>query len=257
MERSIPPGTTPPTLRNTRLTARPMVALARLPCPSAFSPEFMPMRLAMGPLTMITGVENQVVAISPCRVNFGTNAASKAPSTTGRYSGRQPAITALIATFSTVQSTRFGGIFPITSCHGRKVPPSMRKMRSSVGGTTGKPSLQPRSYATSMGSSFSESGTCRDWKGTSPKRTCNRFAIPGSTESEPHPGCNSGSSSPSPAIPVSSHHSLRCQPTVRSTSCPFSRRMRVGTDSISSRKDCSKSRSSTTVASPSGKLGSS
>ena len=43
-------------------------------------------------------------------LNSSVHAASTAASTTGRYSGRQPAITAFTATFSTVHSTRSGGI---------------------------------------------------------------------------------------------------------------------------------------------------
>ena len=66
-------------------------------------------------------------------------------STTGRYSGRQPASTALIATFSTVAGAMFGGTTATTSCGSRRVPVSMRSTRSGVGGTTGSPSLQLRS----------------------------------------------------------------------------------------------------------------
>ena len=40
--RSVPPGRCPPMLRTTNRTARPIVALARLPWPSAPCPEFMP-----------------------------------------------------------------------------------------------------------------------------------------------------------------------------------------------------------------------
>ena len=43
-------------------------------------------------------------------VNSGTSAASTTARTTGMYSGLQPAITALIATFSTVHGALFGGI---------------------------------------------------------------------------------------------------------------------------------------------------
>ena len=46
------------------LSARPIVALARLPCPSALTPEFMPMARAIGPFTTTSGPENQVVASS-------------------------------------------------------------------------------------------------------------------------------------------------------------------------------------------------
>ena len=46
--RSTPPGRPPPTLRMTSCSARPIVELARLPWPSALTPEFMPMRAAIG-----------------------------------------------------------------------------------------------------------------------------------------------------------------------------------------------------------------
>ena len=68
---SIPPGTPPPTLRITSCNARPMLALARLPWPSAFTPEFMPMRRATGPLTTTIGLEKYVVQSSPCIANPG------------------------------------------------------------------------------------------------------------------------------------------------------------------------------------------
>src|SRR5262245_42673472 len=61
--------------------------------------------------------------------------------TTGRYSAKQPAMTALIAIFSTVAGAHFGGIEPITSCGSRLVPSSILSTRSGVGGTMGKPSL--------------------------------------------------------------------------------------------------------------------
>ena len=48
------------------------------------------------------GLEKWVEVDTPCRLNDGSHAASTAASTTGKYSGRQPAMTALIAIFSTV-----------------------------------------------------------------------------------------------------------------------------------------------------------
>ena len=89
-------------------------------------------------------------------------AAFTAASTTGRYSGRQPAITALIATFSTVHSARSGGSTHTTSPGARDVPSSIRSTRSSVGGVTGRPSVQPRAKAASIGSSALPRSTRRD-----------------------------------------------------------------------------------------------
>ena len=113
--RSMAPGRPPPTLRTMSCSARPIVALARLPWPSALTPLFMPIALAAGPLMMTSGPEKCVVQSRPCSTNSGSSAASSTPSTTGMYSGLQPAITALIATFSTVQGARLGGISPTTS----------------------------------------------------------------------------------------------------------------------------------------------
>ena len=103
------------------------------------------MRRRIGPLTMTTGPTGMVVASSPCALNSSVHAASTAASTTGRYSGLQPASTALIATFSTVHGTRSGGTTATTSCGSRRVPSSIACTRRSVGGTTGRPSVQPRS----------------------------------------------------------------------------------------------------------------
>ena len=139
-----------------------MVALARLPWPSAFTPEFMPMARVIGPFTTITGPENQVVASRPCMLNVSVHAASTAAITTGRYSGRQPAITALMATFSNVHSTRLGGTIATRSSAARVVPVSMRSTRSGVGGTTGSPSVQPRSNIASASSSAAPRSTRRD-----------------------------------------------------------------------------------------------
>src|SRR5436853_6247373 len=79
--------------------------------------------------------------------------------TTGRYSGRQPAITALIAIFSIVAGAHLGGMTPITSSGSRLVPSSILPTRSGVGGTIGKPSLsfslQNQSLAASKLSSTS------------------------------------------------------------------------------------------------------
>ena len=100
--RSTSPGRPPPTLRMTSCSARPIVELARLPWPSALPPEFIPISLVPGPLQTITGPTGIVVASSPWMLNSSLHAASTAVSTHGRYSGLQPAITAAIATFSTV-----------------------------------------------------------------------------------------------------------------------------------------------------------
>ena len=60
------------------------------------------MRVRAGPLTTTSGAEKCVEVATPCRLKAGSHAASAAAISTGRYSGRQPAMTALIAALSTV-----------------------------------------------------------------------------------------------------------------------------------------------------------
>ena len=214
------------------------------------------MRRVTGPFTTTIGPENQVVHNRPCIANSGASAASTTARTTGMYSGLQPAITALIATFSTVHGALFGGIVPIGSCGSRVVPRSMRSTRTGVGGTTGNPSLQPREKH----SSCSSSGTCtsmtRAFRGGLPNVTSRISAMPGSTLFEPQPGWKSGSPAPRGSSPVIRRHSARSQPTVRSASAPPSMRIRVGTVSMDRRHECSSERSST-ASMPGGNAGSS
>ena len=233
-----------------------MLAFARLPCPSAFTPEFMPMRRATGPFTTTMGPEKYVVQSRPCMANSGASAASTTARTTGMYSGLQPAITALIATFSTMHGALFGGMAPTTSCGSRVVPRSMRSTRTGVGGTTGSPSLQPREKQSSCSSSGECTSMVRASRGGDPNATSRISGMPGSTLFEPQPGWKSGSAVPSGSSPVTRAHSARSQPTVRSASAPSSTRMRVGTVSMPRRHECSRVRSST-GSSPGGNAGSS
>ena len=53
--RSTSPGRPPPTLRTTSCSARPIVAFARLPCPSALTPLFIPIARVIGPFTITSG----------------------------------------------------------------------------------------------------------------------------------------------------------------------------------------------------------
>ena len=89
----------------------------------------MPMACVPGPLAMITGPTGIVVASTPWMLNSSVQIASTAVSTHGRYSGRQPAITAAMATFSTVVSTRSGGTVATISSGSRLVPSSIRRTR--------------------------------------------------------------------------------------------------------------------------------
>ena len=141
--RSTSPGRPPPTLRITSCRARPMVALARLPCPKALIPEFIPMARPTGPLTTRTGPTNQVVASTPCMLNSSVHTASTAARTTGRYSGRHPAMTALIATFSTVTGARLGERSPPPRRALGRCRPAWPGPGVSVGGTTGSRRSSP------------------------------------------------------------------------------------------------------------------
>ena len=172
------------------------------------------------------------------------------------YSGLQPAMTALIATFSTVHDALFGGIAPTTSCGSRVVPLSMRSTRTGVGGTTGSPSLQPREKHSSCSSSGACTSMTRAFRGGAPNATSRISGMPGSTLFEPQPGWKPGRSAPSGSRPVTRVHSARSQPMVRSVSAPPSRRMRVGTVSTAKRHECSSERSSM-ASMPSGNVGSS
>jgi FlaA1/EpsC-like NDP-sugar epimerase len=73
----------------------------------------------------------------------GSAYASAPAMRTGRCGGRQPAITPLIASFSTViGSSRFPTV-PTTCSRGSSVPRSISSTSSAVGGTTGSPSVAP------------------------------------------------------------------------------------------------------------------
>ena len=67
---------------------------------------------ATGPLTTSSGVTFSSVVCTPRMLNSGSSTQATAASTTGRYSGRQPAITALAATFSTVARPFSGSTSP-------------------------------------------------------------------------------------------------------------------------------------------------
>ena len=136
------------------------------------------------------------------------------------------------------------------------MPFNIRITRSGVGGTTGKPSVRPRLNIASNSSSAEANSICRECSIAPPKRTRSLSITSGSTLIEPQPGRNSGSSLPRSAMPVSSRHSLRCQPTVRFVSMPFSRKIKVGTVSMSACQLAERS-ASLIETMPSGNFGSS
>src|SRR5688572_21558841 len=100
----------------------------------------MPSSAATGPLTISTGEQGWVVDCTANRLKAGSSTASTAVSTTGKYSGAQPAITALMARTSTVATPWRGGMSPSSSAGDRSVQDSIRSTRAAVGATTGRPS---------------------------------------------------------------------------------------------------------------------
>src|ERR1044072_7442905 len=76
--------------------ARPIVALAWLYGPRAPRPAFIPISFRIGPLTTAIAAIDDVLLIR------AENPLEASARITGRYSGLAPAMTALTATFSTV-----------------------------------------------------------------------------------------------------------------------------------------------------------
>ena len=100
----------------------------------------------MGPLTIMIGATGCVVAWIESRLKAGSERASIAVMITGMYSGLHPAMTALTAIRSTVASPCRGGRMATTSSGSRSVQRRNSFTSLSVGGTMGKPSVQPRSW---------------------------------------------------------------------------------------------------------------
>ena len=71
--------------------------------------------------------------------------ASTAATSTGMYSGLQPAMTPLMATFSAVTDTWRLSMKVISACGSSPADSSIPQMAFSVGGTTGRPSVHPLS----------------------------------------------------------------------------------------------------------------
>jgi len=88
-------------------------------------------------------------------VESGWSTARTLASTTGKYSGRQPAITAFAATFSTVTVPWSGSMRPRTSSGADFAPRSIASTSASVGGTTGSPSVHASASSASLASAKS------------------------------------------------------------------------------------------------------
>ena len=160
-----------------------------------------------------------VVAVTPCMLNSSVQTASTAAITTGRYSGLHPAITALMAIFSTVTGAMLGGTMATMSCGARGVPASMRITRSAVGGTSGRPSLKPWSNMNSAMSSALAISIRRARIGLSSASACSLSWISGSRCFDPQPGRHSGSS----AQATAAGPAFRSAAIWRSSACHSSR----------------------------------
>ena len=169
----------PPMFCRISRIARPSVAFAHAPGPRQFEPPLMPRRAAIGPFTISHTAAGLVVAWMPCRLKAGSAIASVAAISTGRYSGSQPAMTALIAMRSTVAAPYAGATIRATTLFGlARVCSSIRSTRCGVGGTMGRPSLQRRSRysrliaSRSSGASQRRVRACAQYRSLPPERHC-------------------------------------------------------------------------------------
>ena len=146
-----------------RPIARGMVAFARKPGPNTPPVELSPIRSRTAPFTTISGAGPEVDCQPPPFVVRSSMSASHAASTTGKYSGRHPAMAALMAAVRTVTSRSTCGMWPMTSSGASLVCARKRSSSGSLTGTSGNPSDQPWSYAYSMASrATSGSGAVTD-----------------------------------------------------------------------------------------------
>ena len=255
--RSTPPGMPPPTLRITSCSARPIVALARLPWPSALPPLFMPMRFAIGPLTMMTGPENHSVASRPCMENRGSSAVSITASTTGKVFR------------AAAGHHRVGGglLHRALGEVGRNEADDLVRPARGAGRASSRPAAasaeRPAARRTSRGRTrlrsrpprrrrrCGASSRCR-----SPWASASRSGMPGSCVSDPQPGLKCRQSRRrAPVCCATCSHSARSQPAMRATSLSPSNRISVGTISMRRRHERSSAVSSSAPPSVSGKVG--
>src|SRR2546428_11431914 len=104
---------------------------------------------------MTGGGRASVVPDTPTGESWGSQIALTAGMTTGMYSGRQPAITALTATRSTEARPLAGATRPISSSPPRPPAATVAPTHPAVGGTTGKPPVTPRATSSSIGTAAS------------------------------------------------------------------------------------------------------
>ncbi len=231
--RSMPPGRPPPTLRTMSCRARPIVALARLPWPSALTPRVHADRLGGRAVDddqragEMRGAEQAVQHEQ--RIERGLQHAQHHGHVfrlaarhhgvdrhlldgAGREVGRNQAhdlVGLAVGAAQHAQDALVG-----RRHDGQAVAPAALE----AGFHRIVPVRRPRSRATS-------GRDRRSARSALPARRARRCC-------EPQPGCQAGRPLPSAAAPATRIHSARSQPTVRSTSRPPSKRIRVGTASI-------------------------
>ena len=110
----MPPGRTSRMLISARRIARPITAVARSLLPSALNEPAAPSSRRIGPFSTMNTAQPPVEAVAPCSRNSGCSIAAKAVRTAGKCIGRQPAITALMASFSAVIATPRTGSMPMS-----------------------------------------------------------------------------------------------------------------------------------------------
>ena len=204
------PGRAPPRFIMQSRNARPIEALARWPGPRA------PKRAAIGPqawragpLTISSGAMQWVVPCISVRSKAGSHTARTAATTTGMWSGVQPAMTAAMATFSTVAAPSIGPICPSTRSPSSPVASTMRSTRAAVGTMTGRPSVQPSSWSCST-AAYSSAASSRSLTG--PPWGCAPDPSPSGELALAPPGCSSRSAR------LTAH--LRSRPSPKRDSCP-------------------------------------
>ena len=133
----------PNAFRTIRPIARATVAFGRKPGPNAPPTVLKPSSCRTGPLTTIIGAGPLVDCHPPPRAARSRIRASNAASTTGKYSGRHPAIAALTAARYTVQFRPTCSSSPMTSSGARVVVARNASTSGCEAGTSGRPSDQP------------------------------------------------------------------------------------------------------------------
>src|SRR6266545_2740265 len=148
-------------LRITRRTARPIAGAGPDAPPKQPVSNGIDNSWRAGPFTNTPGTTHDVVVFSAKRLNAGSAMASIAAHNSGIDAAGAPAMTAFTATFSTVQRPLRGGSSARHSSGKRPDATRCARTRSSVGGTSGRPSPHPASVASFWNASGSSSTSRR------------------------------------------------------------------------------------------------